>query len=331
EEEEKEEQEGVGEAGSRTAGEDVAGAEESVDPVAKADAEAAAGAADAATAGEPRLSAAGEEAQPSARGSIDSGEGDDEGKPSPAAAAADADAGTAPCLEPAAAADESRAGTATVSATADAEAEAAEAAAPAPAAAAPAAALPGARLQLSGPHLQLTSATSHDGMRPALARLEAESADAAISLLLACAAAAAPSSSPAGEACAQLERLCRQIIECSVAAHRNAAATAAQPPPAEPAAALGASLPGSSWDHAVRAAVLARAIQVVLRLGALEEDGGSSSSAAGGKAAARQLALLPNVLALLGSHQAVVRGAVADFLEAVVGPRLQQLLPAAAQ
>ncbi|GFR41202.1 hypothetical protein Agub_g1872, partial [Astrephomene gubernaculifera] len=43
-------------------------------------------------------------------------------------------------------------------------------------------ALAGARLQLAAPQLQLTAATAHDSMRPALARLEVEAADAAMTL-----------------------------------------------------------------------------------------------------------------------------------------------------
>ncbi|GIL43150.1 hypothetical protein Vafri_976, partial [Volvox africanus] len=230
---------------------------------------------------------------------------------------------------------------ATVPVTADAEAGAAAQAAEVPAAA-PGPALPGARLKLSGPHLQLTSATSHDGMRPALARLEVEAADAAITLLLSCAETASPSADVERrrEACVQLEALCRHIITCSVAAHTLAATTAMSSSgmrhaasldsPQEPAA-LDPNLPGSSWDHAVRAAVLARAIRVMLMLGTLEGDKSTAAVGAAGGAAAehhqnRQLALLPDVLALLRSHQPVVRGAVADYLERVVGPRLQRLL-----
>ncbi|GIL72819.1 hypothetical protein Vretifemale_3119, partial [Volvox reticuliferus] len=230
-------------------------------------------------------------------------------------------------------------GTTTLSTTADAEAGTAAQAAEVPFAPGPA--LPGARLQLSGPHLQLTSATSHDGMRPALVRLEVEAADAAITLLLSCAETAEPSAAVKRrrEACAQLESLCRYIITCSVAAHTLAATMAVSASgarhassleaPLEPAA-LDPNLPGSSWDHAVRAAVLARAIRVFLTLGTWEGDESAVVGAAGGAAAedqqTRQLALLPDVLALLRSHQPVVRGAVADYLEVVVGPRLQRLL-----
>ncbi|GLI68912.1 hypothetical protein VaNZ11_013463 [Volvox africanus] len=227
--------------------------------------------------------------------------------------------------------------TATVPATADAEAGAA-----AIAAAAPGPALPGARLKLSGPHLQLTSATSHDGMRPALARLEVEAADATITLLLSCAETASLSAAVERrrEACVQLETFCRHIITCSVAAHTLAATTATSSSGVRHAASLDISqepaaldpdLPGSSWDHAVRAPVLARAIRVLLMLDTSEGDKSAAAVGASGGAApehqqARQLALLPDVLTLLRSHQPVVRGAVADYLEVIVGPRLQRLL-----
>eukprot|EP00198_Chlamydomonas_reinhardtii_P013970 XP_001703307.1 SEC7/BIG-like ARF-GEF [Chlamydomonas reinhardtii] len=117
----------------------------------------------------------------------------------------------------------------------------------------------------------------------------------------ACSWAAEPSAAQrAAEARQQLEALCRTI-----------------PAPLDPA------LPGSSWDHAVRGGVLARAILLLLHVPAAfahhakphlpdphgnhqghhQGHQGQPHQQVGPEEEARRLALLPDVLALLGSHQ----------------------------
>lgn len=217
---------------------------------------------------------------------------------------------------------------------------------PGGAAASGGAVISGARLQLHARHLQLTSATSHESLRPALARMEAEAADACISVLLTCTSSPpAPTPRRGGgqhhphahdaqrrqEAMEMLGSFCRYIITTSVAAQSAAPAphhAASAASPLDPAA-LDPSLPGSSWDHAVRASVLARAIRVLLhhvlpsghhRQGAAPQQGAGVADGEG-----RRLELLPDVLTLLASHQPVVRCAVAEYLDVVLGPRVEQL------
>ncbi|KXZ56613.1 hypothetical protein GPECTOR_1g552 [Gonium pectorale] len=194
-------------------------------------------------------------------------------------------------------------------------------------------ALAGACLALPAPQLQLTSATSHDSLRPVLARLEAEATDAAMTLLHLAAAGRGVEEAEderRREARQRLLSLCRHVLACSVAAHAAAAAhdlphaphhAASASTPLEPAP-LDPALPGSSWDHAVRAVVLARAIRVLLH-GPTAADGG------GGGNGEEALRLLPEVASLLVSHQPLVRGAVAEYLEAVLGPRVQAVAVAA--
>lgn len=180
-------------------------------------------------------------------------------------------------------------------------------------AAAPSWLLANVRLQLPAGQLELSSATSHDSSRPALTRLEVEPLDTSLDVLLAC------SRLPQPDAAAEAEQLLLQTCSFVLACHADAQPAAAPAHhasaliPGDPAA-LDPSLPGSSWDHAVRAPVLARCVRLLLvRL----------------PGEAERLALLPQLLVLMTSHQAVVRYAVADYLEALAAPHILQLAEAA--